>query len=680
MTTSPAVPVPLPVANASVRPVVASALAVVAVGFLVATLTLSVADRASFWWFACSGAVVIPAFVGVLIARSQPWNVIGWLLLFDAVNIAVAFFTTPYAHYGLVTHPGSLPGARWALLWDSAGWPMMLASLVAIVIVFPDGRLPSPRWRPAVIAVATCTAIVQVAVLFEPQGYAEPYKDFMNPLPSLPGYVRAALTPLWFVAFAGLFAAAWAMRVRLRRAEGNERLQLLWLTYGTLLIPLVVIACIVESIVGGRSGGPATAVILVAAMTIVPASVGIAVFRYHLFDIELILSRTLIYGTLTGCVVGGYLGLFLLVDRLVAARGIAGVVAAGLVALGFQPLRVTVQRRVSGLVYGDRSDPYAALTRLGHRLQDAPDPEDVLNTIVDDVAAALRLAYCAIELRRDEGPEIAAEHGQPGSEPRLSLPLSYQGEEIGALIAEPGPRRTLTAEDKALLGDLARQAGVAVHGVRVMADLQRSRERLVVTREEERLRLRRDLHDGLGPTLAALVLKNGLARESITSDPERTDILLRELSHDTQKAIADIRQLVYELRPPALDELGLAGALREQAALLSDSSGTTINIDNKELPENLPPAVEVAAYRIVAEALTNVARHAEAQNAHVAMRLAGGLDITVTDDGIGLDDTARAGVGLRSMRERATELGGSFQTGGSATRGFKVHVILPLDP
>jgi signal transduction histidine kinase len=334
---------------------------------------------------------------------------------------------------------------------------------------------------------------------------------------------------------------------------------------------------------------------------------------------------------------------------------------------------------VSRLVYGARSNPYEALTRLGHRLQDAPDPDDVLSTIVDDVAAALRLAYCAVELRYDDELELAAERGRSGPEQRLVLPLAYQGEEIGTLIAEPGPKRQLSAEDKALLGDLARQAGVAIHGVRVMADLKRSRERLVVAREEERLRLRRDLHDGLGPTLAALVLKSGLARESIARDPERTEVLLRELSADARNAIADIRQVVYELRPPALDELGLTGALRERAALLSDSSGITISFDSK-LPASLPPAVEVAAYRIVAEALTNVARHSQAQTARVTMCLADGVEITVADDGIGIDPGSRAGVGLRSMRDRATELGGSFGTTSGSTGGLAVHVVLPLDP
>ena len=273
--------------------------------------------------------------------------------------------------------------------------------------------------------------------------------------------------------------------------------------------------------------------------------------------------------------------------------------------MGFQPLREVLQRRVHRLVYGDRADPYAALARLGQRLQSVPDPSEVFTAIVDDVAGALRLGYCAVSLRRGDALEVAAEQGSPGREPQFVVPLAYQGDEIGELIAEPAPRSALSSTDRQLLGDLARQAGAAAHSVRVMSELQRSRERLIAAREEERLRLRRDLHDGLGPTLAALVFKIGLIRDSVRDDPERSDRLLRELGGETKDAIADIRSLVYALRPPALDELGLVGALREQAALLSESTGLEIAFASPDLPA-LPPAVEVAAYRIVTEALINV--------------------------------------------------------------------------
>ena len=657
----------------------ACTLAAVALGLLAAAVALTLLDTESTWWIASSAAVAVPAVAGLLIALYRPSNPIGWLLLADAVNVAFGFLATPYSHYALITNPGSLPGARWMLLWSSAGWPALFALPVALVLAFPNGRLPTRRWRPIAIATVVSFAALQVAVLFEPQNYVAPYTHVTSPLPSLPAIVRTALTPFWLGAFASLFAAAWAVRSRFRRAAGVERLQLLWLAYGAVLIPLTLIACLVESAVGNGGEGPATPIVLVVGLTVVPAAIGIAVFRYRLFDIELIFSRTLVYATLTTGVVAGYLVIFLAVDQLVGIRGVAGVIAAALVAMGFQPLREVLQRRVHRLVYGDRSDPYAALARLGQRLQSAPDPSEVFTTIVDGVSAALRLGYCAVSLRRDDTLEVAAEQGIRGREPEFVLPLSYQGDEIGQLIAEPAPRSVLSATDRQLLDDLARQAGAAVHSVRVMSDLQRSRERLIAAREEERLRLRRDLHDGLGPTLAALVFKIGLIRDSVRDDPARSDRLLQELGGETKNAIADIRSLVYALRPPALDELGLVGALREQAALLGESTGLEIAVASPHLPE-LPPAVEVAAYRIVTEALTNVARHAQASRCDVELDLRDGLEIDVYDDGIGFAESARPGVGLRSMRERADELGGSFTAGMCAPHGTRIQVRLPVAP
>ena len=560
---------------------------------------------------------------------------------------------------------------------DNANWPSLYAVMVALVLFFPDGRLPSRRWRPIAIASGICFAVLQAATLLEPQHYPASYRGLTNPLPVLPSIVRVCLTPFWIGAFASLFVAAWSVRLRFRRATGIERLQLLWLTYAAVLVPLALVVCFFEGLVWNGFGGQATAVAFIGALGAVPAAVAIAVLRYRLFDIELILSRTLIFVLLTASLVGGYLVLFLAFDHAIHLRGVAGVLAAGLVALGFQPLRHLLQRRIERLVYGNRSDPYVAIARLGERLQAAPDPDRVLETIVDDVTRALRLGYCAVSLHRDGRLEVAAERGRGGRSQALELPLTHQGDDIGVLIAEPAPRSELSSSDHRLLEDLARQAGVAVHGVRLMADLQRSRESLVVAREEERLRLRRDLHDGLGPTLAALVFKIGLIRDGMGGDTERTSQLLDELGGATQAAIADIRQLVYGLRPPALDELGLVGAIREQAEYLAASTGLAVVVESEEL-RNLSPAVEVAAYRIAIEAVTNASRHAGAGRCTITLRLDDRLHLEVDDDGTGLPAAPRAGVGLRSMRERATELSGTFEIDTNPGVGTRIFVSLPV--
>ena len=270
-----------------------------------------------------------------------------------------------------------------------------------------------------------------------------------------------------------------------------------------------------------------------------------------------------------------------------------------------------------------------------------------------------------------------AEYGAPAGEPVVLL-LVHQMEPVGKLLLSPrAPGETFSASDRRLLEDLARQAGVAVHAARLTADLRRSRERLVSTREEERRRLRRDLHDGLGPRLAAQTLKVGSARSLYPRDPAVADALLVGLEADMEAALSDIRDLVYGLRPPALDDLGLAGAIREAADRYA-TEDLRITVHAPEALRDLPAAVEVAAYRIAQEALTNVVRHARAGSCLVRLSVAGELELEVSDDGSGVPADRPAGVGLSSMKERAAELGGTLEILSTPERGTRVLARLPL--
>ena len=349
-------------------------------------------------------------------------------------------------------------------------------------------------------------------------------------------------------------------------------------------------------------------------------------------------------------------------------------------------------------MYGERDDPYAVLSRLGRRLEATIAPKAALETIVETIAQALKVPYVAINLKqgRDEF-ETVAEHGIPNGE-SLLLPLIYQRENVGQLVVAPRtPGETFSPADMRLLEDLTRQVEVAVHAVRLSADLQRSRERLVTTREEERRRLRRDLHDGLGPTLGYLTLGLDTARRLFSQDPKGAEALLLELKTKTQEAVSDVRQLVYDLRPPALDDLGLVPAIRQQAAnhgLLAEdlSNGSLDNINKNglvykvEAPEEglppLPAAVEVACYRIAQEAITNASRHSGASYCHVGLSLNSDdeqtLELEVTDDGVGLAENRTAGVGMSSMRERAEELGGTLSIEATPQGGTWVLARLPL--
>ncbi len=421
---------------------------------------------------------------------------------------------------------------------------------------------------------------------------------------------------------------------------------------------------------------------------------GIAILKYRLYDIDLVINRTLVYAALTAAILGLYVLVVGGFGTLLQTQGNLAVslLATGIVAVLFQPLRARLQRGVNRLTYGERDDPYTVVSRLGQRLEATLAPEAALRTIVETTAQALKLPYSAIALKQDYGEVVtAAEYGTPVGEP-VALPLTYQKEPVGQLLLAPrAPGETFSPSDRRLLEDLARQAGVALHAARLTADLQHSRERLVTAREEERRRLRRNLHDGLGPQLASLTLKHDAARNLLTQDPAATDALLVELKAQTQDAISDIRRLVYDLRPPALDELGLVSAIREQATRYDfpgGADGGERNADglavSVEAPRRLPPlpaAVEVACYRIAQEAVTNVTRHARASVCGIRLSIdeaENEFELEVLDDGVGLPVERRVGVGLASMRERAAEFGGSCVVEPGPAGGTRVLARLPL--
>lgn len=391
-------------------------------------------------------------------------------------------------------------------------------------------------------------------------------------------------------------------------------------------------------------------------------------------------KRPLLYGTLTVSVVIGYVLVVGSIGVLVQQTRITLIISLfliGLIAILFQPLRDRLQRAVNRLVYGERDNPYAVLSQLGRHMEATLAPESVLPTIVETIARSLKLTYAAIVLQQEDELTVVAAYGSPMEE-QQRFPLVYQAEQLGELVLSPrSPGEPLTPADQRLLHDLAPQIGVAVNAVRLTVDLQRSRERLVTTREEERRRLRRDLHDGLGPQLASQTLTLTAARKLLRDDPAAAEALLADATVHVQEAIADIRRLVYDLRPPALDDLGLIAALREQIAQYQ-SSGVSFTLDVPDQLPELSAAVEVACYRIIQEALTNVVRHAHARSCTIHIALNGVLILEIADDGIGLTPSYRPGVGFSSMRERAEELGGSCVIESRPAGGTRVYAQLPL--
>lgn len=554
------------------------------------------------------------------------------------------------------------------LIWNIAIFIPYLAGQVTFLIfffLFPSGRLV-PRWSFWLILLS---ALYWGVMFFDP---------------------ALDSGPLGFLMFPFLFIVVIAQIYRYRRVSTfRERQQTKWVVFGfalailcfilSRLLIFVLPPALLNSQVAGNVLGGGSAYL---ALMLIPIFLGIAILRDQLFDIDLIINRTLVYGTLTACVIGFYV---LAVGYLGAVFRTSGnllisLIATGLIAVLFQPLRNWLQRGANRLLYGLRDEPYMVLARLGQRLKTTLDSDAVLPTIVSTLKDALKLSYAAIEVKEGTATMSMASTGSLPARETLQLPLAYQSEPVGTLLIAPrGHDETLTPADLRLLDDLAQQIGTAVHTVRLTRDLQRSREHLVTAREEERRRLRRDLHDGLGPMLSAVMLKVGLVRTLYQRDPTTTDALLNQLESEIELVITDIRRLVYNLRPPALDELGLSGAIREYAARLGgEAQALKITVEIPAALPQLSAAVEVAAYRIVQEAVTNVIRHAQAHTCLVRLQIEATLQLTIQDDGTGLEETHATGVGLLSMRERAEELGGSFTLQKVGPCGTVISAQLPL--
>jgi len=615
------------------------------------------------------------AAMGALLIGKRPRNAVGWVMAGAAVLLSLASAGDYYAAW-VMTTDGRADALAVLGAWVQAWYWLLLLWLVFAVLplIFPDGRLPSRRWRlPAAVGALGAAGLVVSGMLTGTLTGQDVDYRIDNPIgiDGLPGAEEQAVFPVFSVlVLVGVVTAVAAVVVRFRRSRGAERQQMKWFLFA--VAPVLALP-VTENLPGGIGG-----VLLAWVLLGTPVAVAVAVLRYRLDGIDVVINRTLVYGALTAIVVAVYV---LVVGYLGAALRreddlLISLVATGIVALLFAPLRDRLQRAVSRLLYGQRAEPYAALSRLGERLESTLAPDAVLPAIVSTVREALRLPYAAIRL----DDRIAVDTGDPSAR-TVDLPLLYQNRPVGELVlglraGEEG----FASADRRLLADLARQAGVAVSAVRLTADLQHSRERLVTAREEERRRLRRDLHDGLGAQLAGLTVQTGVLRGLIARDPEAADALAAELRTELKTAIADIRRLVHGLRPPALDELGLVGALQQLAERIgSENGGVAVVVDAAEDLPALPAAVEVAAYRIVSEALTNVVRHAGARGCTV--RLTAGPDlltVEVADDGAGLPASPAPGVGISSMRERAAEMGGRFSVESRPDGGTRVLARLPL--
>jgi two-component system, NarL family, sensor kinase len=633
-------------------PGVVGAAAVLLVAIVVGNLTGAAASRLDQFDFMPVASLTF-TLVGALVVPREPRSPIGWLLLGIGGSSAVAVLGASYS---------TVSAMAWLYAWTPA---VAYGLLPVVLLLFPDGRLLSRAWRPVVwfaaVAALAMTVPLAAAAWAEPRLLVDA-SEGSAPIATRIGFAAVVL---------GLLAAVGSLLVRWRRAGGDTRQQLKWLGFGAAFVPVGLGAQVLH--VPGAWAIPAITV---------PGAIAVAILKYRLYDIDLFLNRSLVYATLTVLVIACYAAVVAALGAVFAGgEAWQRVVAVGVVAVAFAPLRDRVQRAANRLLYGDRDDPYAVLSRLSRRLESTVDPTTVLPQVAATVAEALQLPYVAIELNDGEGGHVVAGHGRRIGEPE-AFDMTYQGRVVGRLLVSPRTAgEPFTGAERTLVEELARQAGLAARTVGLTADLQRSRERLVRSQEDERRRMRRDLHDGLGPALAGMTMQVGVARALLPTAPDRVEDLLGELEKQLQACVRDIRQLVDDLRPTALDRLGLVGAVRQRAAAFTSAGGGAAPVIEVHAPADLPElpaAVEVAAYRIATEAMTNVVRHAAARHATVRFDLDDGLVVEITDDGAGLPAVPRAGVGLASMRERTDELGGRLAVEQVPSGGTRVRAVLPL--
>ena len=627
------------------------------------------------------------AVAGAFLMARRPDLPFGWLLS-GAAALAAAGASVDSVWY-LAASRGAPPRLA-VLAFVLSGLQLLPVAVQGLVNVrFPSGRLSS-RWsRVLEIALIAAIAVALAASALTDQKVALVRQDstavqLANPLTGGTAAGRFATDLTVFEPIAILLGLLAGLRVvrRAWNAAGIERYQLRWRAYGVvlslLLFPLVV-SDTIPVLVGSLDG------------LLFVTTLAIPVVRYRLWAIDTIIRRSAAYALVT-IAVAGLFAAIAAAGTALASQRTGFILAAAVVAVTFAPARTYSQRLVDRFFYGQRNEPYQALSDLGRRLSTVAAPGAVLPAVVAAVGESLRLPYVAIE-RPADGSVLAAagtlafaDPTGPAQASPERWPLSYQGTTVGTLVALPRRgEQAFDPRDRAVLGDLARQAGAAVHAEALTADLLESRHRLVSAREEERRRLRRDLHDGLGPLLTSAGLNLDAARAQTAraqhepgADNLDLTALLDQAKEATAQALADVRGIVYGLRPTSLDDLGLAGAITAHIRRLGEGGGLRITLDAGPLTE-LPAAVEVASFRIATEAVNNVCRHSGARNCEVRLRMeADGqlLVVEVADDMAG-GPPWLAGVGLLAMRERAAELGGTL-TAGPGPGGGLVRACFPL--
>ena len=586
---------------------------------------------------------------GLLIARAKPDNPIGWLFLIFGIAPLLTAAVTPFMIYGAAhSWPELSLRALVTVFLFSWSWGVFCC-LPLILQLFPTGKPVSRRWR----------VLVWLTV-----GNAALGNAFVGP--TLEYGASSFLVAPWWALTEGIsgnvgsfvfLASIASLVVRYVRGSDTVRQQVLWLVVAVILVILIQTP-IWFSLPTGQE------IPLLLSFPLIPAAVTIAVLRHGLYDVRIVLSRVVVYAVLTAGVIAIYAGLVAVLSRVLTRAG-APAIAALAIALAFNPVRVRLQRLVDRALYGTGRDPVAAVSAVGERLAG-----DDLGGVADALRETLRLSYVAIA--KPDGS--IASSGEPTGISQ-SWPLAYDNKPVGELVVRPRRgEQQLSHSDQKVMDLVAAPLAIVLHSQELTEDLKASRERVIDAAEEERTRLRRELHDSLGPLLTGAALKADSIGLAARHRPERAESLANELAEQLRQSVEAVRRLAYGLRPATLDELGLVGALRQESDRLGKIK---VTIEAPGSLPTLPSSVEVAAYRIAAEALTNVVRHSDAKLASVLLTTDNGsLKMIIADDGSS-NGPWSPGLGLTSVQLRASEVGGVCEAGPTA-EGGRVTAILPL--
>jgi signal transduction histidine kinase len=621
--------------------------------------------------------------VGFVLASRRPGNRVGWLLLVGSLALGLGGFVSAYALHALVADPGSLPAGR-AFAWLSNWiWVIPIAVLAFVFLLFPTGRLRSRRWRPAAWFVAGAFTFTSVVLLVHATGvWSAPFG------PNSRGESPLLLAAVLILVVAALVVSVVAVVVRFARSSGEERLQLKWFAAAAVL----VVATLIPSMV---TDSVVAAVLSNLAFLCLWVAIGIAVLKYRLYEIDIVISKAVLYGSLAVFITAVYAGLVVGVGTLAGGRDspLLAALAAAVVAVAFQPARQWAGRLANRVVYGRRATPYQVLSDFARRIGGTYSSEDVLPQMAQIVAAGTGAEQVVVWLRVDDQLHPGASTGGsppavpppadglpvdgqampalPGAD--MSVPVAHGGDLLGAISVRMPKGEPLRPAGQQLVADVASQAGLVLSNVSLVEDLRASRQRLVTAQDEARRRLERNLHDGAQQDLVALSIKARLGT-TVEDLPEAQEIF-GELQADAAGALENLRDLARGIYPPLLADLGLAAALNAQAG----KSALPVAVVTEGIGR-FGQDTEAAVYFCCLEALQNTVKYAHASQARVAVQSQRGtLCFTVSDDGTGYDARhTPMGSGQRNMADRLAALGGQLDVRSAPGQGTTITGHLPV--